>query len=338
MIDPDPETKLKILAWPAPGGSAQWRLHDPFKYLQKIGVDAQVSDEGITEQALQWADVYVFQSCVNKDGIALAYQYQQEQGKKIVVEVDDWFDLNDDNPHDLEWKVSDGKYVIQKTIEIADMVTCTTDYLAEKLRPLNKNVWVLPNYPDLKRWDLPKRTNQSGTIRIMWGGSATHLKDLEMVVPALKKICQEFPQVQLIFVGDTRIAQSLPGLSVETMLGVPFEWWPKKLNELQADIAIAPLRDTEFNRCKSKIKFYEYALAQVPGVYSPTVYNERGFDGNFGMVADDPEHWYRTLKNLILFPQLREDIASAAYAHVSMRCGLEKHSGEWAKAYRTLMV
>lgn len=328
---------MKVIAYPSPSGSAYWRLHDPFKYLRKKGMEAFVSDEGVTEKALDWADICVLQNVVDKDAIALAYAFQQEKGKKIIVECDDLMDLNEDNPHELEHKVSQSKEVFRRTMEVADAITTTNDYLGDKLRQINPNVLVLPNYLDLERWDLPKKKNNSKTLRIVWAGSLTHLKDLEMIAEPLTRICKEFPQVRLIFVGETRIAEKFPEMQVETMLGVPFEWWPRKLNELQADISLAPLRDTEFNRCKSNIKWQEYAIAKIPGVYSPTVYGERGFDGRFGLVAYDPDHWYRAIKNLILYPQLRNDLAEAAYTHVTRRFSLEKHIHEWEKIYNSLV-
>src|SRR5262249_40415023 len=120
------------------------------------------------------------------------------------------------------------------------------------------------------------------------------------------------------------------------MMGVPFDFWPTKLHSLRLDIGLAPLRDTEFNRCKSRIKFYEYGIAAIPGVFSPTVYQEKMFDGHFGMIAENPDEWYKSIKNLILYPELREEIGRAAYGYVKARCDLKKHIVEWDKAYGSL--
>lgn len=327
---------MKIIAYPNPSGSAKWRLEHPFKYLRRHGVEAWVSDEGITEKAASWADIIVLQQCVDREGIALLYAYQQEHGKKIIVDLDDFPILNDDNPHAIEHKISDAANVVMRTVEIADMVTVTTEYLAEKIRPYNKNVVILPNYMDLEFWDKPKRFNTSKSIRIGWAGSMTHIKDLEYLRQPLEHLYKEYPQCQFIFVGETRLADVLPNLPIETIPGLPMESWPTKLNALQWDIGLAPLLNNEFNKCKSNIKWQEYAIAQIPGVFSPTVYQERGFDGHFGMIAENQDHWYRALKNMIDFPQLRQDIRESAYTHVTRRFSLEKNIEQWIKAYKSV--
>ena len=105
------------------------------------------------------------------------------------------------------------------------------------------------------------------------------------------------------------------------------------------DIGLAPLRDTEFNKCKSNIKFLEYAIAHVPGVYSPTVYNFRGFDIEFGIVADTSEQWYQAIQNLIperlggANDNLRHDIIENAYGHVCGTYDLSNNVRLWEKAY-----
>lgn len=332
-----PDNPLKVIMFPNPSGSRYWRLEDPAKYLRKEQIEAWVSDEGITEQAAQWADIYVVQQCVDREGIGLLYAYQQEHGKKIIVDADDFPVVEDDNPYKVDHDRFNAVGVIKKTMEIADLITTTSEYLAGRLREINPNVVVLPNYMDLERWNQPKIHNTSNTIRIGWAGSMTHAKDLEIIKQPLERICSEYPQVQLIFVGETRVRDIFPGLPIEVVPGLPFNEWPKKLNGLQLDIALAPLRDTEFNRCKSNIKWQEYAIAKVPGVYSPTVYGERGFDGHFGMVAHDQEQWYRALKNLIDFPVLRSDIAESAFTHVTRRYDLSKHIQEWVDAYKALV-
>lgn len=329
---------MKILAWGNDTGAKHWRLTDPFKYLSRLGHDAYVSDEEITRKACEWADILVVSSVVNKDAIALLYEYQQEKKKKIVVDCDDYFQLNDDSPFQIEHEISDASEVIKRTMEVADLITVSTNRLAYHARELNKNVAVLPNYMDMERWDLPKVHNTSDTIRIGWAGSMTHLNDLKSIAKPLKRICAEFPQVRLIFIGEQRISSELEGCPVECMLGVPFDVWPARLNGLQLDIGLAPLLPTEFNKCKTNIKYLEYAVAEVPGVYSPTVYEHKGFDPKFGLVADTEEQWYNSIKHLIMYPQRRKEIADGSYSLVKRRYDLEKNVYKWIETYGNLYL
>lgn len=327
---------VKVLMFPPPSGSAVWRMTDPSKYLNRCGMDVQIATEGITKEAVEWADIYVLSSCIDKNGIALMYEYQQEHGKKIIVDADDLPHLNEDNPFKMDHDRTNASAIIEKTFEIADLITTTNDYLAGKLEEFNENVVVLPNYMDLERWQRPKLKNTSDTIRIGWTGSITHYNDLLLLQKPFLKLANEYPKIRYIFMGDMRVKDMFKGLPVEAMLGVPFEWYPDRLHSLRLDIAVAPLRDTRFNNSKSNIKWQEYALACYPGVYSPTVYQTHGFDGRFGMIAYNDEAWYRIIKNMIEHEVIREDITSQAYARLLERFDLKRNIHKWVTAYESI--
>jgi len=327
---------MKIIAYGNGSGSTWWRLEAPFIELRKLGHEAFVSDEAVTEKAVQWADIIILQSIVDKEAIAMIYAYQQERGKKLVLDLDDWVVQKDDSPHKLEHDITDATNVIKATAGVADMITTTQDYLAEKLRTLNSNVVVLPNYIHLETYDLPKFKNESDEIRIGWGGGITHIPDIEMIKEPLTRICKEFPKVKLVLIGDTRHANLFPRLNIEATTGVPVDVWPSKLHSLRLDIGIAPLVDNEFNRCKSNIKWQEYSVAKVPGVFSNIVYQVHGFQPRYGLIAYTPEDWYNSLKTLVQNPLVRSDIADAAYTRVTRRFALEEHVKEWESAYSSL--
>jgi glycosyltransferase involved in cell wall biosynthesis len=120
------------------------------------------------------------------------------------------------------------------------------------------------------------------------------------------------------------------------MNGVPFEVWPSKLSSLRLDIGLAPLRDTEFNRCKSNIKWMEYSMVGVPSVCSPTVYGHYDFDGVYGQIAENQEQWYRCIKNYIICENLRKDIATRAMSCVKTGYTLKTNIKKWVKAYKKL--
>lgn len=329
---------MKIVCWGNDSGSKQWRLTDPMKYMKKKGHKVIMSELGINEIELDWADVAVVQSCTDKEGIALLRQYQVEKGLKIVVECDDGLELNEDSPFKQDHERSDAKFVITRTMEIADMITTTTTYLADQLRVYNDKVVVLPNCIDVDRWNVKPKKNTSNQIRIGWAGSITHLEDVKMIVEPIKKICREFPRVQLIIIGDPRVAQLFDGYPVELMQSVPFDVWPTKLASMQLDIGLAPLRNTYFNKCKSNIKWMEYTMAEIPGVYSPTVYqmNYEHFDGVYGQIAENDDQWYRCIKNYIISPELRDDIAKRALSCVTTAHTFNVKGKLWDEAYRRL--
>lgn len=331
---------MKIRAFPAPSGSAIWRLTDPFKYMRKHGIDAQVVTEGgITNEICEEADVLVVQSIVDKTMIGRMLWYKENHGKKIVYEIDDYWEANDYNINKKSHEVTDFAQITEDLLSLSDMVTTTNEYLAGKVMPFNENVKILPNAMDFDRWKAgQKHKNTSNRIRIGWAGSLTHLDDLNVAVPALKRIIREFPQVELVLVGDMRFRQFFSDTPrVEVMLGVPFEAWPHKLHGLRLDMGIAPLLDNVFNHCKSNIKWQEYTVAGIPGIYSPTVYRRGYFEEKkMGLVAEDTEHWYINLRNLIICPYLRDEIVESASVFLERQYNLENTSKNWVEAYTSL--
>ncbi len=330
---------MKIVGFPNPSGSRYWRLEHPFKYLRRMRHEAYVAEDGITKDLAQWADIYVLQGTVDTQGLALLYKYQQEHGKKIVVEQDDSLEVEDDNPHKKDHEVRNAYPIITRMMEVADMVTTTNGLLVERYSKVNKNTVLLPNYLDLETWENTPLKNDSKTIRIGWAGSLTHLKDLEMITEPLNRILDTF-DCQLILMGEPRAVDFFPGKRVEFIPGLAFEQYQKRLSTLRLDIGIAPLRSSPFNHCKSNIKFLEYSINKIPGVYSPTVYGEgyemRTLDGDKMIIAETSESWYIALSNFIRVKDFRTDMGHAAYSYVRNQYNLAKQAYKWESAYTSL--
>lgn len=327
---------MKIVMYPNPSAARHWRLEGPAKYLRRKGHEAYVVDTGINEELAKWADISVLQGCVDKEGIALLHAYQQEKGKKIVVDHDDALEIDATNPHKKSHEVLDAVNVLKATLAIADLVTTTTPHLQKQLAQYNPNTVVLPNMLDLEVWNQNVMSPIPGRIRVGWAGSITHYEDLQLIRKPLLELRDKYPEVELVFIGDPRLRELFPGPRVEVMLGVPFDSWPARLAGLRLNVGLAPLQDTPFNRCKSNIKWLEYSINRIPGVYSPIVYQFRGFDGDFGMIAHNQEEWLHCTENLILHERLRDEIAAKSYAFVYHKYDLARHAKLWLDSYTSI--
>ena len=102
-----------------------------------------------------------------------------------------------------------------------------------------------------------------------WGGSYGHLEDVEWMMPVLKWMMETYPQVRLGIMASAKI-ESL------------FSWVPHDRFDFrpsadlgayysflsQLHIGIAPLLPTEFNRCRSDVKYLEYAAHRCAPICS----------------------------------------------------------------------
>lgn len=322
----------KIVAFPNGSGATYWRIVDPFKYMK--GFDCKVETRGISPEVVDDADIFVLQSIVDKDALAYLYYLQQEKGKKIVCDCDDLIELDANNPHFIEHKMTDAHFTIQQTMKIADMITTTTPYLADKLREYNEKVVVLPNYMDMKRWDGEIQINDTDEIRVGWMGSITHYDDIKLIEKPVKDVLREHPEVKLILMGDVRFTDLFKGYNVEVRLGVPFDVYPQILRALRIDIGLAPLVDNEFNRCKSPIKTYEYALINALSIVSDV---EPYKNSLAHAKCKTEKEWYYALEELISKPHgYRSMVAKVKRRNLMDKLSLEKHADEWIEAYKGL--
>ena len=103
-----------------------------------------------------------------------------------------------------------------------------------------------------------------------------------------------------------------------------------------ADIALLPLRDTPFNRCKSPLKFLECAGAGTVVIASPTVYGEVIQDGVTGFLAEDGRAVARIIRRLTDDRALLKRVAAAAREWASAEQMLADHAAERLDWYREL--
>ena len=270
----------------------------------------------------------------SSEGVLPAVFNMVKQNVKIMFDVDDWiFGIP-------EWSPAYEHYnheVVQENFKImfgfAQGIITTNNYLANKLKQFNKNIYVFPNYLDFELWDgfLKHKYNQKrnpAEIVIGWHGSETHEKDILLQADSIIRILKEFENVKFKCVGwDIRKMEVFE--QVKHKIIYQRGTYPTKFGNLlwDFDIGIAPLLDCEFNRCKSPIKYLEYSALKIPCVASPVrpYSDEIGKEYIRGILSDD---FYYDLKHLIQSENLRKSIGRFAYDYVKENYNIKNHISE----------
>jgi processive 1,2-diacylglycerol beta-glucosyltransferase len=330
-----------------PHGSAYIRLLRPFfhPYLQDqvlptaaMDYDGQPADVVIADRA--------WRSDVNPSlAQALVRRVRQSQAK-LIYGLDDDFS-------ELTWLPESYWESVKVFLQEADGVLVTTHELRARVAEYNRHIAVLPNALDerlLPGAGLPLEPSPFGARPLIIGcmGTHTHDADLLMILPALQAVCRRHPEVQLQFVGvfaeeSSRLA--LAGLPVRFVGPYPHEvnyplfmlWFS---GHVHWDIALAPLQDTPFNRCKSDIKYLDYSAIGAAGVFSRVpAYTSSIQHQETGWLTDNtPESWVEALETLLTDSALRQKIANQATQNLYRERILARCVQKWPQTLDDLLA
>lgn len=311
-----------------------WRIKRPLLELQKHTswqVDFQKSlirtpekyddpDEFMREHAEEEVDHLgqydlIFTSYFTSPHMyTLLWGAERKHGTKFIIDMDDdFYDVDPENPFWLAagWE---GAHFLRTIGEVAPYLCTTNRQLAKKLRlksGVGAKVFTIPNYISnvYKEYD---PTNQ--IVRVGYFGGASHYHDLHEtgVLPAVKQIMEENPNVHFRCVGQP-VDEDLPKDRVDALPVAEGEPWARERHgQLHYDIALGPIRETEFNKHKSNIKWQEstrMGAAFICTNYGP--YKSLR-DGTSWKVPNTREAWYIAIKTLVNDAEKRKNMVANA--------------------------
>jgi len=265
----------------------------------------------------------------------------QAAGKPVVHELDDLL-LDVPLDHWGEDAYTDTLFDLLGALVAADGLIAATPALAEALQPLNPSVDVWPNCLDDRLWQLREpapavAATAARPLVLGYMGSQTHQPDLATIADVLGRVLARYgAAVRLQFWGGPP-PPALAGHSQVTFTPLDLPAYADFAAFFQSqsfDLALAPLRDLPFNRCKSHIKFLEYSALGVPGVYSRLApYTGIVTHAQNGLLAATPDEWAAALVQLIDSPALRDRLAQAAQATAAGGWLLSARAAEWSALY-----
>ncbi len=256
-------------------------------------------------------DVMVFQRCNDRGSLSFLRETQR-RGVSCIYDLDDNFFCVDPKfiaAHAL-FTHPEVAQTVRSFVTEATAITVSTYELALAVREQTpKPIFIIDNGVDNGEWAESRaqrgvrRAKNSEVKTIGWMASECHLADIPVIDGPVSAILREYPEITLQIVGSLR-KEHFTGCALGGMLDrISFIPWLhiSKLPEIMGnfDIAISPLLDTPYNRGKSQIKFLQYSMLGVAGIYSDiSTYQNRFISGVEGWLAG-PDDWYSCLKRLI---------------------------------------
>lgn len=226
-------------------------------------------------------------------------------------------------------------------------VQTSTNALADFLRQFNPNVKIFENH--IKKIQPPrnfsKESAQKNRPVTIFFGALNRDKDFEEILPVINDVAKTYGKKVLFKI----IAKQKLFNSIETqnkiLLGKPnvydgqyisYEEYENALHT--SDIALLPLLDSEFNRCKSDLKFIECASGGAVVLASPVVYSATVKDGVNGFIFKNVKEFDEKLRMLIFNKSKRREVAENAYNYVKNNRLMSQHYEERIDWYKELFA
>ena len=336
-------TEQKVLGIPIDNSATSYhRVVQPLYELALKGHPVQFLGPPISQpEQYKWADILYTQCLYTPDAFSF-YTEQKEEGKRIIVDFDDDY-INTPQDAESPTRIIDkesGKahefpagmrsIYVKMFIQLADVVVVTTEALRNVYSPWAKNIVIIPNcVSEAMRRDKPKTPNAK--TRILWSGSVNHLQDLDMLKAPLENLHQKYgDSIELHFQGSLDFKSVFTDLPIVSHDIVSFGDYLDKIQEINADIFLAPLEKTPFNAARSNLKYSQMTLmgsAFVATNYGPYSTIDHEIDG---MLVNSENDWVKHISRLIDTPIFRNCLVANATETIDSYM-IKHHLNRWKK-------
>lgn len=249
---------------------------------------------------------------------------QNKAQTRLMYELDDL--VHGIEPHNVlayQFYTSIRRQHVIDIMKMCNKVTFSTQFLKD-FYTQNFGIthsYVVPNYLPKFLWQPSfndKRPRKNKPV-VCIGGSSSHIGkngDWEFLVPMVSATLDE---IEWVFIGV--VPPALEGKVIHKPWVNVWEY-PAMMQQIQADVALAPIADSVFNLAKSDLKYIEYSAMNIPAVCT-SIGNGKG---PYDLVkcpnlvpASDADAIYQKIKELYKDESLRENTLKIQQQHVNGR-------------------
>lgn len=295
--------KIKALAIDVENsGCSYHRVKLPFlyggKYLHEYSSD-------LLEDRLKECEIVVFNRNYPVGGLEQLKKEKAKYGFKVCLDLDDYWQLYPGHFLYEYYKLNNIGRLIKDNIKFADVITVTTERLAEKVRQMHGNVHVIPNALPYGHGQFKKPTGvvMKKNFNFIYAGQKSHLQDIQTISKALTDVSFNRPEAGFILAGfqdapdgvwrniEKAFTSNGKLKNYQRVNNLPLDAYMNVLRP--ADAMIVPLEDNEFNSCKSNLKILEAGAYAMPVICSNVApYND---------CKDAPVFFAETRKDWVYF-------------------------------------
>jgi len=193
----------------------------------------------------------------------------------------------------------------QSACQVADLVLAGNEYLATAAQKLSNKVKVVPTTVDTAAYVTD--ADKASAITLVWIGSSSTRRYLDMLTPVLDSLGQRLPNLTLKVIADFEF--HLDGLNVQNI-----KWSAEcEVAELTSShIGIAPMINNGWTRGKCALKVIQYMAAGLPVVSDRCGANQEVILAvETGFLADNENDWIEAITQLVESDDLRAQMGAA---------------------------
>ena len=317
---------------------SRYRVEHQIEQLSFAGCSADsVSYTALDLDLVRYYRAFVFFRCPHTPVVEELIRRAKGYNKPVLFDIDDLV-IDDKYVRTIKYLKTmtsaeldhymDGVHRMRRTLRLCDTAITTTKPLATELAQYVPEVFVNRNVASEKMVALSnaafhrRKPAADGSVVLgYFSGSITHNDDFRMILPALVRIFQDFPQVRLKIVGILDLPPELAQFP-DRVVAEKFVPWTRLPGLIaSADVNLAPLEDSLFNEAKSENRWLEAALVGVPTVASDVgATAEVTRNGETAVLCRGADDWYRSIAELVRSPEKRDRIAGAAREQALRNC------------------
>ncbi|MDQ8733036.1 glycosyltransferase [Paenibacillus sp. LHD-38] len=319
---------------------ARYRVDHQIEQLHFNGYSCDsVFYENLSIEQVKYYRAFIFFRCPHTEVVEEFINKAKYFNKKVFFDIDDLV-IDEKYVKEIKYLKSMSEYEynlyitgvnrMKRTLELCDYAITTTDRLSKELNHYVPEVFINRNVASEKMVEVSLKALEkmegldSKSEKIILGyfsGSITHNDNFNLILPIIKKIFEEKPNVYLKVVGILDIPTELETFKNRILTEKFMDW--TKLPEVIAsvDINIAPLEESIFNEAKSENKWVEASLVKVATIASNVgAFKDMITNGETGLLCNTTEEWEAALRLLVDNKSFRKIIASNAHKEVLDNC------------------
>jgi len=255
-----------------------------------------------------------------------------QSGRPIILDVDDAIDARPpDHPPTWRTKLLGTENKLERLAQLSYAVVAGNELLADKIRPWNRNVTVIPTCLDLSDFPrpAPRQLPKDRPVVIGWIGSPMTTFYLGLVKEALRELSKKH---NIIFRTVGASALSWKDIKLDQRI---WNMAAERADVEGFDIGLMPLTDDEWSRSKCGTKIIQYFAAAVPVVASPIGMNTEALDnGRAGILASTTREWIEAIERLLTDDQLYTRLSVAGRDRAETRYDVRRYVPVWSELLR----